>query len=178
MTVPFNKPSTSISEQISILRERGLTIDDLSQAEHRLKHIGYYRLAGYWRHFQTDTIKHIFSEGFTFEAVLELYYFDRELRFLLLQAIESIEVSFRSTLSRIYGNIHNDIPERKEIAKIYGLPAEAWLHSWMQVISVLRNYCAHHSRLCFRVFSFPPKDMHRPRLPLCQTGKKKTCGNK
>src|SRR5258708_23181597 len=69
------------------------------------------------------------------------------------------------TLSRIYGNIHNDIPERKEIAKMYGLPTEAWLHSWMQVISVLRNFCAHHSRLCFRVFSFPPKDMHRPRLP-------------
>jgi abortive infection bacteriophage resistance protein len=48
---------------------------------------------------------------------------------------------------------------------MYSLPAEAWLHSWMHVISILRNYCAHHSRLCFRVFPFPPKELHRARLP-------------
>jgi abortive infection bacteriophage resistance protein len=236
MTVPFNKPATSIPEQVVILQRRGLTINGRAAAEHCLKHIGYYRLAGYWRIYQTDSVEHTFIPGTTIERIIELYNFDRELRLLLIDAIEFIEVSFRSvlvnemctkygttwfanprfafredvfnailqnidkelarskedfithhdrkygndiyppawktmqalsfgTLSKIYGNIHNDIPERRVIAKIYGLPSETWLHSWMQVISVLRNYCAHHSRLCYRVFSFPPKDMRKPGLP-------------
>lgn len=205
-------------------------------AEHYLKHIGYYRLAGYWQIVQHDSIKHVFIPGTTMEQIIELYHFDRELRSLLIDAIEFIEVSFRSvlvnemcikygptwfanpqyafrkdvfnitlqvidkelerskeafilhhnrkygniapppawktmqilsfgTLSKIYGNIHNNIPEKRNIAKIYGLPAAAWAHSWMQVVSALRNDCAHHCRLCYRLFGFPPKDMPRPKLP-------------
>lgn len=33
------------------------------------------------------------------------------------------------------------------------------------VISILRNYCAHHSRVCYRTFTYPPKDMHTAKLP-------------
>lgn len=235
MTVPFKKPATSIPEQLTLLEHRGLTIQDYGVAKHYLTHIGYYRLAGYWQIFQNDPVKHTFIKGSTLEQILELYNFDRQLRILLINAIELIKVSFRAvlanemctkygptwfaelqyafredifnvilsdidkelersheyflehhgrkygndeyppawktlqilsfgTLSKIYGNINNNIPERRSIANIYGLPTEAWLHSWMQVVSVLRNYCAHHSRLCYRVFNFPPKDMHRPRL--------------
>jgi abortive infection bacteriophage resistance protein len=45
------------------------------------------------------------------------------------------------------------------------LPNELWLESWIMVISVLRNYCAHHSRVCYRIFNFPPKDLHTAKLP-------------
>ncbi len=98
MSRPFHKPATSIPEQIAILQQRGLVIQDHAAIEYYLKHIGYYRLAGYWRAFQIEPIKHIFSPGTTIEEIIELYNFDRELRLLLTDAIESIEVSFRSVL--------------------------------------------------------------------------------
>jgi abortive infection bacteriophage resistance protein len=98
MPVPFNKPATSIPEQIALLRQRGLVIQDNTAAEHCLKHIGYYRLAGYWQIFQHDPVNHIFIPGTSIQQIIALYKFDRELRLLLIDAIESIEVSFRAML--------------------------------------------------------------------------------
>jgi abortive infection bacteriophage resistance protein len=236
MVTTYTKLSTSIEDQIALLQQRGLIINNTVDVSQFLQHIGYYRLAGYWQIFQNDLVSHSFIPGTTLEQIMELYNFDRELRFLLLDAIERIEVSFRSvmvnemsgnygptwfsdpalvfsgetlnatietinheldrskedfvkhhdrkygkaqhppawktmqvltlgTLSRIYGNIHKDVPEKRRIAKIYKLPAAAWVQSWMQVVSALRNFCAHHSRVCYRVFNFPPKEMCDPKLP-------------
>jgi abortive infection bacteriophage resistance protein len=94
----FNKKPTSIADQISLLRSRGLEITDLAAAEHYLLHTGYYRLAGYWQILQSDIRNHIFREGSTFEEVVCLYKFDRELRLLVYDAIERIEISLRSVI--------------------------------------------------------------------------------
>ena len=101
MPVPFSKPATSVPDQIALLKNRGLIIEDSQVAEHYLLHVGYYRLAGYWQIFQNDRINHTFNKDATIEGVIDLYNFDRELRLLLLDAIERIEVSFRALLSNI-----------------------------------------------------------------------------
>lgn len=90
----FAKPFKSIPEQLQLLRDRGLIIDD--DAEHYLRHLNYYRLAGYWLPFEQNHSTHSFRTNTHFDDVLNLYLFDRELRLLLLDAIERLEVSIRT----------------------------------------------------------------------------------
>jgi abortive infection bacteriophage resistance protein len=91
----FAKLATTVEDQLEILRSRGMQIDDESVAIEFLQHVSYYRLAAYGQPLELDSTSHVFQQGSTFEDVAELYTFDRELRLLLLDAIEHIEVSFR-----------------------------------------------------------------------------------
>ena len=72
---------------------------DRRKAEHYLRHISYYRLRAYWLPFeQTGAAdgEHSFRPGTSFDDVLSLYIFDRQLRLLVMDAIERIEVSLRA----------------------------------------------------------------------------------
>ncbi|STX29793.1 AbiD phage protein-like [Legionella beliardensis] len=89
-----NKPFKTIEQQIELLVKRGLIINN--DTAHYLQHLNYYRLSGYWIPFQEDLKTHNFKKGTTFSSVLNLYIFDRELRLLLLDVIERIEVSVRT----------------------------------------------------------------------------------
>ena len=75
-------------------------VPDSDKALHYLKCIGYYRFTGYCLPFQ-DHAKgdHAFIEGTSFDDVLELYTFDKELRIHILDALAGIEVAFRAILS-------------------------------------------------------------------------------
>lgn len=75
-----------------------MLISDVSEAEHFLANISYYRLAGYWWPMQADKANHIFKAGSRFENVIALYNFDRELRILLFDVIERIEIGLRTRL--------------------------------------------------------------------------------
>lgn len=103
----FSKSPKSFDEQIDLLIARGMEITDPAQAVHYLAHINYYRLEAYWLPFEISRSPHQFKEGTTFDAVLNHYLFDRELRLHLLDAIERLEVSFRTQwayhISRNYG---------------------------------------------------------------------------
>ena len=104
----FSKPSFTIEQQISLLRERGLHIPDENRTKRYLSNIGYFRLSAYTRPFyQPNTSTHTFIENTAFDDILRLYVFDRELRLLLLDAIERIEVALRAqlanTLAEHYG---------------------------------------------------------------------------
>lgn len=97
----YNKPATSIPEQIQLLRERGLIIQDEPQLTRDLETIGYYRLSGYWKAFEetpTDgrTRSRRFEAGATHSHILKLYVFDRKLRLLVMEAIERIEIGLRA----------------------------------------------------------------------------------
>ena len=94
--VKFDKPAKSLDEQIDLLRERGMIVADPGMARHYLSHLNYYRLTGYWLPFEESHDPHRFRAGTRFEDALNLYVFDRELRLLLLDAIERIEVSIRT----------------------------------------------------------------------------------
>lgn len=225
MKRPFNKPATTHAEQVALLLQRGMIIDDVAAAEFYLQHLNYYRLGAYWLPFETDHATHQFKADTCFNDVLNLYIFDRELRLLVLDAIERIEVSARSQwayqmahhhgshshldpslayrrnfwqsnfdklsvevnrseetfvrhlvesyseslppiwavcevmslglLSRWY-NALKPMPTRRAIASAYGVD-EKVLQSWLHHLSLVRNLCAHHSRLWNRDFSIIPE---------------------
>ena len=95
----FEKPAVSVPDQIELLKRRGMTVGDEAQARHYLNFISYYRLRAYWLPFEVPAANngdHAFRDGTTFEDVLTLYIFDRELRLLVLDAIERVEVALRA----------------------------------------------------------------------------------
>ncbi|KKZ13990.1 MAG: DNA-binding protein [Candidatus Synechococcus spongiarum 15L] len=95
----FEKPAISISDQVALLKRRGLVVKDVAGAEHCLTLISYYRLRPYWLPFEIraqDDGDHAFREGTTFEDVLTLYRFDQHLRRLVLDGIEPVEVALRA----------------------------------------------------------------------------------
>ena len=214
----FTKPPLTYQEQIELLVSRGMRIDNYGRTRRYLSHLNYYRLAAYWLPFEQDHATHIFKPGTTFDHVVELYIFDRELRLLVMDAIERLEVSLRSQwayylahkygshshldtgifkpanqkwshadnvvalqdtvrkssetfirhfrynydemlppvwvvceimtfgqLSRWYANLKHGY-DRNAIAAIYDMD-ETNLVSFIHNLSVVRNYCAHHSCL-------------------------------
>jgi abortive infection bacteriophage resistance protein len=104
MTMQYNKPFQSIDQQLILLSQRGLVID--IDAAHYLKHLNYYRLSGYWLPFYEDSCTHQFKTNTQFPDVLNLYIFDRELRLLLLDAIERIEVSVKTQWAYYFSASH------------------------------------------------------------------------
>lgn len=103
----FTKPPKTFAEQVELLVSRGMEIEDPERAERYLSHLNYYRLAAYWLPCEQDHSTHSFKSGTSFNTVLAHYIFDRELRLLVMDAIERLEVSLRTRwayhLSHSYG---------------------------------------------------------------------------
>jgi abortive infection bacteriophage resistance protein len=237
MKQPYKKAFKTYVEQLEKLKQRGMSIEDDAKALFYLTHLNYYRLQAYWIPFEQNHDTHQFKAGTTFEQVLELYHFDRELRLLVLDAIERIEVSLRAVwayemakihgshahlepliwtnknhhqnneqklteeverskevfiqhfkntyseasppiwavcevmslglLSRYYKNLNvlsNVSSVKKSIAQQYHVP-HPFLESVLHQLSVIRNMCAHHSRLWNRnLLHKPCKPNHIPTI--------------
>lgn len=98
----YTKPRLTINEQIEYLQKQGLEISNDETTHHVLKAIGYYRLSGYLLPFKLphqSNNHRSFKKGATFDMAWQLYQFDRELRLLISDAIEMIEVAFRASIS-------------------------------------------------------------------------------
>lgn len=96
--VPFNKPPFTYLQQLEQLQERGLQIPNIEKVTHLLESISYYRLSGYWYPLLVDKENHTFKKSATFDTAFNLYCFDRELRVLIIQELEKIEVSIRAKM--------------------------------------------------------------------------------
>ena len=94
----YEKKPTTISEQIALLKNRGLEIESEEETAHFLSHISFYRLGEYWHPMQSDVKNHIFKPNSKFKEVIALYCFDRELRIILFDVIEKLEISLRTKL--------------------------------------------------------------------------------
>lgn len=99
----FQKPALSNQQHLELLKSRGMSIDDLSQATHYLDYVGYYRLSGFFRSFYSkgSNAEHKFQADTNFSAVLNLYEFDTQLRSILLGGIERVEVAVRAVINNI-----------------------------------------------------------------------------
>lgn len=102
----FSKPFFTLDKQLAQLKSRGMKFHNEKKAKHYLEHLNYYRLGGYWLPFEANHDTHTFKDNVYFEDVLNLYVFDRELRLLLLDIIERIEVSIRSKFAHNLSKIH------------------------------------------------------------------------
>ena len=124
MPQAYNKPVLTIQQQIVQLQQRGMVITDIPSATHYLSHINYYRLGAYWLNFESNHATHAFQQNTTFEQVLNLYIFDRELRLLLLDAIERVEVAIRSQYSYQLSHQYGSHPHLMQ--NIYKAPSSYW----------------------------------------------------
>ena len=93
-----HKKPRSVEEQIGILKQRGMTFRNEGSAHILLKNVSYYRLKSYWWDMQQDKTEHIFYKGSCFEDVMARYLFDKELRLVLFDAIETIEIALRTKM--------------------------------------------------------------------------------
>lgn len=227
----FCKKSLTAEEQLNLLINRGLIVENFNAAVDILKRIGYYRLSAYMKNFQKE-VTHEFVKGTKFKDVIDLYNFDRQLRLLCFNAIQNIELSYRTSISNVLSKEYNshwflnknvfrdvkDFDHCKElikneiknknneyaetfIAKYYqkyddpkfppfwmivetftigslnklyqmlhisnkrkvieylgfGFDKKFMVTSnWLFAVCVIRNICAHHSRLFNRVFTITP----------------------
>ena len=104
------RKARSIEEQIKLLKKRGMIFDDEDKAEQILEDVGYYRLGFYWYHFQKDFKKHLFLDNTHFSTVINLYYLDVDLRFLLIKVLSRIEINLRTRIIHIVSNHYKDNP--------------------------------------------------------------------
>jgi abortive infection bacteriophage resistance protein len=225
----MNKPAFAISDQIALLKSRGMLFRDETKAYSLLKKISYYRLKGYWWDVQSDSTLHKFQPDVYFEDIIERYDFDRHLRIILFDAVEQIEIALRTkmiyhlslaygglwylnpalfdnavttqngeirtahlfaldelkrefnrsqeifikdqrlrypgqnadawkiletasmgTLSKLYKNMRNKLPEKANIANEMGLNSTFTFVGWLESVTLMRNLIAHHARLWSR----------------------------
>lgn len=229
----FSKPPITVDQQIQHLLSKGLEIPNLPKAKHQLTYLSYYRLKPYLLAFFRDSeLANPLDKKVDFDAVLQLYQFDRNLRMLVFDAIEQIEIAlrasinnhlslaygahwysnpslfdnpqiFRRTISEFKSEIHrskekfiqhyrakytvpklppswmalevasfgrlsntykNLNPTRpvKDIAANFQLKKPKVLASWIHLITIIRNICAHHGRLWNRVFTQTPAIPRHP----------------
>ncbi len=223
----YTKQALSISEQIELLKSRGLNIADSSKTAKFLGEVSYFRFVQYLRPMEADKTSHQFKPNSRFEDAVALYNFDMELRDLMFKAIQRLEIALRTkiiqefslehgpfwffdtsladdehkfienmnsidrelqrskedfikehrrnydkpifppawktlelasfgTLSKLYYNFC-DKKLKKRVARQFNLPQHEVLESWMRSVTVLRNCCAHHSRLWNRYLSTAPQ---------------------
>src|SRR5699024_7894280 len=93
--VHIKKPTT-FSEQVELLKLRNLYIEDAEFAEKTLRRINYYRLSAYMLTLKEDNI---FIEGTTFNELVAIYEVERKLSLLLVEALDNIEIAFRTRVS-------------------------------------------------------------------------------
>ncbi len=83
----------TIDEQIEILEKRGLTIGNKDYAKDFLLKNNYYRISGYSLTLRNHDV---FYSGTTFQNIIDIYNFDRNIRNILAKYLEIIEVSIKS----------------------------------------------------------------------------------
>ena len=98
----YQKEFKTFDEQLGLLKQRKLNIANDSFVLSKLQRINYYRLSAYFLPFkqlQDTDKKDDFLENTSFENIIQLYYFDSELRKIIFEAIESIEIYFRTQIA-------------------------------------------------------------------------------
>ncbi len=113
--VVYSKPFLSITDQLALMKSRGVVVTDEPRASACIERVGYYRLSGYsypFRHFaqvvdvtgkMVDTVSNDFLPYTNFNTIMDLYVFDKKLRLLMLDAIERVEVGLRVGIGHMLG---------------------------------------------------------------------------
>ena len=102
------KPYLSYSDQVALLRSRGMTIADEGRAIATLRTVNYYRLSGYWYPFRqmvNGARGDQFYPGTDFDDVVSLYRFDERLRVAAFSALAPVELAIRALLGHELGRV-------------------------------------------------------------------------
>ena len=100
----YPKPAITFSAQADLLLARGLAGASKAQLVVKLEAVSYYRLSAYWVPFRRPDDS--FVPGTTLDLIWHRYTFDRQLRLLLLDAIERAEVAIRTRIVNQHALAH------------------------------------------------------------------------
>lgn len=135
------KPFLGYPDLVALLVGRGMNVVDPQRAERKIAQIGYYRLSGYWypaREFVTDNQQQVvlcpvtkkplrqnrFLANTSFQDAVSVYLFDKQLRQLMLDAIERIEIHLRSVIAHEVG--YHDPMAYTDVQFIQPKQAKPW----------------------------------------------------
>ena len=92
-----NQKPRTVDEQISRLKNLGMEFHDEELAKKYLGHVSYFRMKYFWIDM-IDEVTGDFKENVYFEDVIERYEFDKSLRQILFNSIETLEVGLRTKI--------------------------------------------------------------------------------
>ena len=141
-----DKAFKTIDEQLEILKNRGLSVSDEAAAKEFLLRNNYYRISGYSLTLRSHDV---FNANASFQNIVDIYSFDHELRHILLQYIEVIEVTVKSIYAYEFtkrhgatGHLdvshftdaskHQEIMDKASKQKDARLPHEAYLKHFVE----------------------------------------------
>ncbi|KQO64525.1 Abi family protein [Curtobacterium sp. Leaf261] len=113
----YVKPWLSIQDQVDGLARRGLDVGDAGAAGVLLREVGYYRLTGYLYPFRESEpvlddrgrervrVLDSYKSRTHLDDARDLIDFDRDLRLLVLEGVERIEVALRTQLASSLGKL-------------------------------------------------------------------------
>lgn len=111
MKLSYDKKPISFSEQVELLKSRGMSFDGIENPEEILQQYGYYRLSAYWYFFRQvaegDRVDE-FRPNTQFSEVIRLYEFDSRLRHHFLTAFEKIEIQLRTLITYHFSRYTKD----------------------------------------------------------------------
>ena len=93
----YTRPARTCSEQLDILKKRGLRFDNRDAAEKLLQEIGYFRLKGYCLGFYKQDTE-IFKDGTSMSQLHQVYRFDTDVRGITMKACQRAEVRLKSII--------------------------------------------------------------------------------
>jgi abortive infection bacteriophage resistance protein len=102
----YSKIPLRIDEQIALLKSRNLSFSNEEKAHSYLNQISYYRLSAYFLPYQLQKDK--FNKDVDFKKIIETYSFDRDLRLLVFDCIERIEIAIRTQITYCMSFFYND----------------------------------------------------------------------
>jgi abortive infection bacteriophage resistance protein len=111
----YTKRWLSIEEQADKLVSRGLSIGSRESAHALLRAVGYYRLTGYLHPFRLSEpfendhgqsrirVLNAYEPGTTLDHAEQIIDFDRQLRMLVMDGVERIEIALRMQVGYVLG---------------------------------------------------------------------------
>ena len=93
----YQKPPLTIPQVLEHLKAQGLSYEPTALTQ-KLSLVSYHRLSAYFTTFYLADSQD-FQPEVTFDDIWQLYEFDRLLRHLVSEALEPIEVAFRTAIS-------------------------------------------------------------------------------
>ena len=115
------KTFKTLDEQVSILKSKGLVINDIEKAKGILLRENYFFINGYRHLFMKSKKDQMFISGTTFEELYAMFVFDRRVRNIFFKNLLIIENNIKSLvsyqLSKKYGYREKDYLNPKNFSK-------------------------------------------------------------
>lgn len=101
-----NRPFTAVEDQIDLLKSRGLEIDSDEKAIQFLLFKNYYNFINRYGQYFFESNTQTFLPGTNFNDILNLYFFDNDLKHSFYRKIMKVETHFKSVMAHVFCKNH------------------------------------------------------------------------